>query len=102
MAVLDLKAKLQKVEEELKVAQEAATAAENSAYERGVLETKARLTVEVTVVCREYYAETYNQALDRVGIPANSDLRKVDQVYYLEDLREFNCSSSSRGPSFSS
>ena len=59
-AVLDLKAKLQKAEEALKVAQEAATAAETSAYERGVLETKARLTAKVIVVCREYCAEMYN------------------------------------------
>ena len=59
-AVLDLKAKLQKAEEALKVAQESATAAETSAYERGVLETKARLTAEVIVVCREYCAEMYN------------------------------------------
>ena len=59
-AVLDLKAKLQKADEALKVAQEAATAVETSAYERGVLETKARLTAEVIMVYREYCAETYN------------------------------------------
>ena len=70
------------------MAQEAATVAETSAYEHGVLETEARLTVEVTVVCRKYYAETYNQALDQAGIPADSDLRRVDQVYYPEDLRK--------------
>ena len=87
-AVLELKAKLQKAEEALKVAQEAATIAETSAYERGVLETEARLTAEVTVVCRKYYVETYNQALDQAGIPADSDLRRVDQVYYPEDLRK--------------
>ena len=87
-AVLDLKAKLQKAEEALKVAQEAATTTETSAYECGVLKTEARLTAEVTVVCREYCAKTYNQALDRARIPADSDLRRVDQIYYLEDLRE--------------
>ena len=70
--VLDLKAKLQKAEEALKVGQEAAKASETLAYERGVLETEARLTAEVTVVCREYYAETYNQALDWAGIPEES------------------------------
>ena len=63
--ILDLKSKLQKAKEALKVAQEAAIAAETSAYERGVLETEVRLTAEVTAVCREYCAETYNQALDR-------------------------------------
>ena len=70
------------------MAQEAAKAALTSAYECGVLEMEARLTAEVTVVCKEYCAETYNQALDRAGIPADSDLRRVDQVYYPEDLRE--------------
>ena len=85
---MDLQAKLQKDEEALKVAQEAAKAIETSAYERGVLEMEARLTAEVTVVYREYCVETYNQALDRVGILADSDLKRVDQVYYPEDLRE--------------
>ena len=80
-AVLDLKAKLQKAKEALKVAQEATKATKTSAYKRGVLETEARLTVEMTVVCREYCVETYNQALDRAGIPADSDLRRADQVY---------------------
>ena len=86
--ILDLKAKLQKAKEALKLAQEAAKATETSAYERGELETEAMLTAEVTVVCREYCAETYNQALDQAGIPADSDLRRVDQVYYPEDLKE--------------
>ena len=85
---MDLKAKLQKVEEALKVAQEAATVIETSAYEHGVLETEVKLTAEVTVVCRKYCAETYNQALDQAGILLNSDLRRVDQVYYPEDLKE--------------
>ena len=70
------------------MAQEAATAAETLAYERGVQETETRLTAEVTVVCREYCAETYSQALDRAGIPADSNLRKTNQVYYPKDLRE--------------
>ena len=62
--VLDLQAKLKGAEEALKMAQEAVIAVETSAYERGVLETETRLTAEVTVVCREYCTETYNQALD--------------------------------------
>ena len=87
-AVLDLQPKLKGAEEALKMAQEATIAAETSAYERGVLEMETRLNVEVTAICREYCAETYNQALNRAGIPPDSDLRKTDQVYYLEDLRE--------------
>ena len=86
--VLDLKAELQKAHEALKVAKEAAKVAEAAAYERGVVETKARLTAEVMVVCRDYCAETYYQTLDRAGVPADSDLRRADKVYYLEDIRE--------------
>ena len=41
------------------MAQEAAKTAKAAAYERGVLETEARLTTEVTVVCRDYCVETY-------------------------------------------
>ena len=85
--VLNLQSKLQR-DEVLKVAQEATIAAETSAYERGVLEMETRLTAEVTAICREYCAEMYNQALDREGIPANSNLRRTNQVYYPEDLRE--------------
>ena len=59
-AVLDLQSKLLRAEEALKVAQEAAIAAETLAYERGVPETETRLTAEVAVVCREYCTETYS------------------------------------------
>ena len=67
---------------------EAAKAAEAAAYKRGVVETEARLTAEVMVVCRDYYAETYYKALDRAGVPADSDLRRADKVYYPKDIRE--------------
>ena len=70
------------------MAQEAAKAAETVAYKRGVLETEVRLTAEVIVVCRDYCAETYNQALDRAGVLADFDLRRADQVYYPEDIKE--------------
>ena len=80
VVVLDLKAELQKTQEALKVAKEAVMAAEAIAYECGVLGTEARLTVEVTVVCRDYCAETYYKALNWAGVPADSDLRRADKV----------------------
>ena len=70
------------------MAKEAAKAVKVAAYERGVVEIEARLIVEVTVVCRDYCAETYYKALDRAGVPTDSDLRKADKVYYPEDIRE--------------
>ena len=70
------------------MAKEAAKAAKAAAYKRGVVETEARLTAEVTVVCKDYCAVTYYQALDRAGVPADSDVRIADKVYYLKDIRE--------------
>ena len=70
------------------VAKEAPKAAEVAVYEHGVVETEARLTAEVTVVCRDYCAETYYKTLDRAVVPANSDLRRTDKVYYPADIRE--------------
>ena len=67
---------------------ETTKAAEAATYDRGVVENETRLTAEVTVVCRDYCAETYRNALDRVGVPANSDLRRANKVYYPEDIRE--------------
>ena len=67
---------------------ETTKAAEAATYERGVVETETRLTAEVTVVCKDYCAEMYRNALDQVGVPANSDLRRANKVYYPEDIRE--------------
>ena len=70
------------------MAKEVAKDAEAVAYECGVVETEARLTAEVMVVYRDYYAETYYNALNWARVPADSDLRKADKVYYPEDIRE--------------
>ena len=70
------------------MAQEATKAAETAAYECGVLETEARLTAKIAGVYRDYYAKTYKQALDRAGVPVDSDLRRANQVYYPEDIRK--------------
>ena len=86
--VLDLKAELQKAQEALAVAKEAAKASEGTTYERRVVETEARLTAEITVVCRDYCTETYYKALDQAGVPADSDLKRADKVYYLEDIKK--------------
>ena len=86
--VLDLKAELQKAQKALAVAKEATKAAEAAAYECGVVESEARLTTEVTIVYRDYCAETYYETLDRTGVPTNSDLRRANKVYYPEDIRE--------------
>ena len=70
------------------MAREAAKAVEEAAYERGVKETETRLAEEVTVVCKDYCAETYFKALNQAGVPADFELQRAENVYFSEDIRE--------------
>ena len=70
------------------MAREAAEAAVTASYERGLKDTEARLTEEVAVVCRDYVTESWGVALDRVAVPADSDLRRIENIFFLEDIRE--------------
>ena len=88
--VMDLKAELQKVKEVTQVAREASEAAETTSYECEVLETETRLAEEVTGVCREYCTETWAEALNRVGVPADSKWRRSENVFFLKDIREIS------------
>ena len=86
--VSDLKAKLSKVKEAARVAREVAEAAVATSYDRGVRDTEVRLTEEVAAVCRDYITMSWGVALDRVAVPADSDLRKVENIFFSEDIRE--------------
>ena len=90
--VMDPKAKLQKVKDEAKkaarVAKEATTAVEIASYECGVEDTENRLAKEVAGVCREYCAETWMKVLNSAGVPADFELRKVENIFFLEHIRE--------------
>ena len=86
--VSDLKAELQKTKEVAQVAREAAKAAEEAAYECRVEETEIRLAEKVVGVCRDYYLETWTEALNSVGVPANSELRKAGSIFFPEHIQE--------------
>ena len=70
------------------MAKEAAKAVEAATYKHRVVETEARLNAEVTIICRDYCAETYYQTLDRARVPTNFNLRRADKVYYPKDINE--------------
>ncbi|XP_050259821.1 uncharacterized protein LOC126704871 [Quercus robur] len=86
--VSDLKAELSKAKEAARVAREAAEAAVATSYERGVRDTEVRLIEEVATVCRDYITMSWGVALDRAAVPADSDLRKVENIFFPEDIRE--------------
>ena len=59
-----------------------------------VVETKEALTAEVSRVCRTYYLQVWNEALNQAGIKASSTLKRAENVYYPPAIR----SSSSSDP----
>ena len=87
-AVSDLKAELAKVKGEARLAREAAEKAVAASYDRGVKDTEVRLAEEVAAVCREYITLSWGVALDRAAVPADSDLRKAENIFFPEDVRE--------------
>ena len=70
------------------LAREAAEAAVVTSYEHGVVDTEARLTEEVATVCRDYIAMSWGVALDRAAVPVDSDLRKIENIFFPQDIRE--------------
>ena len=85
---MDLEAELQKAKDAARVAREAAEAAVKASYKRGVRDTETRLAVEVAVVCRDYCTESWGVAMDRARVPTDSELRRTENIFFLEDIRE--------------
>ena len=85
-AILDLKAQLQQAKEAAQVAREAAEVAVKASYERGVLDTETKLTEEVAMVCRDYYTKSWGVVMDQTRVPADSKLRKAENIFFLEDI----------------
>ena len=86
--VLDLKAELQKLKDVARVAKEATEAIVNASYERGIANTETRLSEEVAVVCRDYCTESWGVAMDWAGVPANSELRRAESIFFPVDIQE--------------
>ena len=70
------------------MAREATEAMVNKSYEGEVLDTETRLAEEVAIICRDYVTESWGVAMDRAGVPTNSELRRVENIFFPEDIRE--------------
>ena len=93
--ILDLKATLQKAEEEVRRAKEeaqlireAAKAEKKAAYQLRIEETEAMLSEEIPKVCRDYCSISWAHALDAAGVPADSALRLPKNIFYPQEIRE--------------
>ena len=63
-------------------------------YDVGVAEIEEALRAEVSGVCRTYYLQVWNEALNQVRVEASSALRRTKNVYYLSAIRALILSSS--------
>ena len=75
------KARMQAEEDKVKVEKER-DKAEQYGYDVGIAETEDALRAEVPVVCRAYCIQTWEEALNRAGIEASSELRKLENVVF--------------------
>ena len=61
--------------------------AEQHGYDVDVAETEDTLRIEVPAVCRAYYAQTWEEALNRVGVDTSSELRRPENVFFPPAIR---------------
>ena len=57
--------------------------AEQHGYDVGVAEIEDALRAEIPAVCRAYCSQTWEEALNRAGIDASSELRKPENIFFL-------------------
>ena len=73
--VTKFREELWKAREAAQLVKEAAEAEKQAAYTLGVEETQAKLTEELSAVCRNYCDISWGKALDVAGVLVDSDLR---------------------------
>ena len=60
---------------------------EQHGYDVGVAKIKDALRAEVPIVCRAYCAQTLEEALNRVGIDAFFELRRLENIFFPLAIR---------------
>ena len=86
--VLELKADLEKAKEAARTADEVEKVAEQASYDLGVQEMGIRLAEELAEICRDYCKEVWAEALNWAGVPAASEWRNAENIFYPADIRE--------------
>ena len=83
--VTELREELRKAREAAQLLKKATEVEKQAAYDLGVQETQSRLTEEFSAVVRDYCDKT----LDVAEVPAKSNLRRTESIYYDLDICEF-------------
>ena len=86
--VIEFREELRKAREVALLLKEATEAEKQVAYDLGVQETQSRLTEEFSTVAKDYCDITWGKALNVTRVPADSNLRWPESIYYDSDIRE--------------
>ena len=86
--MMELREELRKAREAVQLVKEAVKAEKQAAYTLGVEETQARLTEELSAVCRDYCDISWSKTLDAARVIVGSDLRRLESIYYDPKIRE--------------
>ena len=86
--VTELREELHKAREAAQLLKEATEAEKQAAYDLGVQETQSCLIEEFSTMARDYCDITWGKALDVAGVPADSNLRRPESIYYDSYIRE--------------
>ena len=70
------------------MARKATKATMKASYECGVQNTETWLAEEVAAVCKDYSIELWGVALDRAGVSTDSELRRAENIFFPEDIRD--------------
>ena len=66
----------------------------------GVAEIEEALRVGVSEVCRSYFLQVWNEALNQARVEAFSALRRVESIYYHLAIRASSFASTKADPAF--
>ena len=80
------KARMQAEEDKVKAEKER-DEAEHHCYDVDVAETEDALRAKVPAMCRAYCTQTWEEALNRAGIEASSELRKPKNIVFPPALQ---------------
>ena len=86
----ELHEELRKAREAVQLVKEAAEVEKQAAYTLGVEETQARLTEELSAICRDCCDIFWGKTLNLAGVPVDFDLRWPESIYYDPEIRELS------------
>ena len=86
--VTEFREELRKAREAAQLLKKATEAEKQASYDLGVQETQSRLTEEFSAMAKDYCDITWGKALDVTGVSADSNLRRLESIYYDLDIRE--------------